>query len=266
MLRTRLLAALVLLPIVLLVVAVGGLWYQGAVAAVLAIGVWELHRLTTARGYAPSLAVSWFLLAVILLSVTWPGLLGPGVALSVMLAMYMSLRNYHRGDAAPMISFSLTLGIALYVGWLGWHLLALRALPQGEWWTLTVLPCIFAADSGAYFVGTQFGRHKLVPWVSPKKSWEGYLGGVVFAVILGVVAVLLWRPRAPGMLPAHGAVIGLVVSLLSPLGDLTVSAFKRQAGVKDTGRLIPGHGGMMDRLDSVLIAAVLGYYYILWFT
>ncbi len=264
MLRTRLLVGIFLLPLVILVIMLGGAVYRIGVIGLLVIGVWELNRLMKAAGFAPPLLVSWLLLLVIVLAPDRPDVLGPGLAGVIILAMAFALRAYHHGDRSPLNGFALGLGIPLYLGWLGMHLLTLRALPGGQWWTLIVLPCTFAADTGAYFTGTWLGRHKLAPKISPKKTWEGYAGGVVFAVAFGLLVGCLWGAYEPQMLPWHGAAIGLLIGVVSPLGDLTVSVFKRQAGVKDTGRLIPGHGGAMDRLDSVLIAAVLGYYFVLW--
>jgi phosphatidate cytidylyltransferase len=265
MLRTRVLASLVLLPIVVAAVVLGGAAYSVGVTVLLGIGVWELNRMMRAEGYAPSLPVSWLLLLVIVLAVTWPSVLGPGFAGTIILALTVSLYRFHRGDTRPLNSFTLMLGVPLYIGWLGTHLLMLRALPAGEWWTLVLLTSTFATDSGAYLVGTWFGRHKLDPKVSPRKTWEGYAGGVASGVLLGAAAaLLLGSTLAPSIQPWHGAVLGLLVAVVTPLGDLGVSAFKRQAGVKDSSRLIPGHGGVMDRLDTVLVAAVLGYYFVLW--
>lgn len=264
MLRTRLIVGIVLLPLVVLVIMAGGAIYQLGVLGLLAIGVWELNRMMRAAGYIPSLLVSWLLLVVIVFAPERPDVLGPGVAAAILLAMAAALHAFYHGDKSPLNGFALGLGIPLYLGWLGVHLLTLRALPGGEWWTLIVIPCTFAADTGAYAIGTMWGRHKLASRISPKKTWEGYAGGVVFATFFGLLAGGMWGIHVPQMLPWHGAVIGLLIGLFSPLGDLAVSVFKRQVGIKDTGRLIPGHGGAMDRLDTVLIAAVLGYYFVTW--
>ncbi len=273
MLRTRVAVSLVLLPIFAALVVAGNGYYLAGVALALSLGAWELNRLMKAGGYYPSLSISLLLLGVLLLveywSQTWPGganVLRPGVTLCIILAMYWSLRGYYRGNKMPLANFSLTLANGLYLGWLGAHLLALRSLPAGEWWTLTVLPAVFAADSGAYMVGMRFGRHKLAPWVSPKKTWEGFIGGIVFAAVFTALVGGLWWWRDPCLNIFHGAIIGTLIAIGAPLGDLTVSAFKRQFGAKDTSHLIPGHGGVMDRMDSILVAVVIGYYYILWFT
>ena len=157
------------------------------------------------------------------------------------------------------------MGIGLYLGWLGVSLIQIRLLPDGMWWVLTVLPTIFAADTGAYVVGRTWGRHALAPWVSPHKTWEGFFGGVGWAVVFGLGATLLWQTQAPAVRPVHGLLLGLILGVFAPVGDLAVSAFKRQVGAKEASHLIPGHGGFMDRLDSVLVAAALAYYYLLWF-
>jgi len=135
----------------------------------------------------------------------------------------------------------------------------LRQLPQGERWLLLTLIGTWLADSGAYFVGSKFGRHKLTPTLSPKKSWEGLLGGVICGPVInaGVAAAF-------GLPPLAGAVLGLIGATIGTLGDLSISMIKRQVGAKDSGQLIPGHGGALDRLDSLLFSVIVGYYYISW--
>lgn len=125
-------------------------------------------------------------------------------------------------------------------------------LDQGAWWTLYVLVLVWAADTGAYVAGKSFGRHRLAPLVSPGKTWEGVLGGLALAGVCAVVAApLLGVPRLPLLVGS------LVVAAFSVVGDLTESLLKRFAGLKDSGQLIPGHGGVMDRLDSITAAAPL---------
>ena len=122
------------------------------------------------------------------------------------------------------------------------------------------------ADSGAYSIGARYGKHKLAPRLSPKKSWEGYLTGVFTGTLYGgffALAYSTWGPLEISI--GQGAVLGLVLSVIAPLGDLGESLFKRPVGIKDSGTFIPGHGGAFDRLDSWLWAAVIGYYYIQWF-
>lgn len=265
MLLTRTLVAVVALPVLVLIVLAGGAVYQIAAALLLARGVWELIHLARLEGYAPSFALAAAALLVILGAVRWPDLLGPGLALVILLALALMLLRFQRGDATPLNSFSITLAAGLLLGWPGARLLLLRLLPDGQWWTLLVLFCTFVADTGAYFVGTAFGKHKMAPRISPKKSWEGYAGGVAAAAIFGLAVGALAGPSLPGLTAGHGLALGLLIALVTPLGDFGMSAFKRQAHVKDSSHLIPGHGGMLDRLDTVLVAAVLGYYYLVWF-
>ena len=122
---------------------------------------------------------------------------------------------------------------------------------------------MIVADSAAYFVGRRFGKRKMSPRVSPKKTWEGFVGGVIVTPIFGALVGLL--PAAQVITPLHGAILGLLISLIGPIGDLGESVIKRQAGVKDSSNLIPGHGGILDRTDSVLVSSAVGYYYLLWF-
>jgi phosphatidate cytidylyltransferase len=265
MLRTRILVSLAVLPVMVAVIVAGEPFYQVTVAVLLGLGAWELNRLMQAGGYAPSLAVSWLVSGVCLLAVTRPDVLGPGLTLGILLALGAMLARFRAGAGSPLNEFALTVGIGLYLGWLGASLIQIRLLPDGMWWVLTVLPIIFAADTGAFAVGRTWGRHALAPWVSPHKTWEGYFGGVVWAVGFGLMATLLWQVRAPAVRPVHGLLLGLILGVSAPMGDLAVSAFKRQVGAKEASHLIPGHGGFMDRLDSVLVAAALAYYYLLWF-
>lgn len=265
MLRSRILVALGTLPVLVAVIVIGEPLYQLTVAVLLGMGAWELNRLMQAGGYAPSLAVSWLVVGVCLLAVTRPDVLGPGMTLSILLALGWMLFRFRGGAQSPLNEFALTVGIGLYLGWLGAGLVQIRLLPDGLWWILTVLPIVFAADTGAYVVGRTWGRHALAPWVSPHKTWEGYFGGVAWAVGFGLLGALLWQTQAPAVQPIHGLLLGLLLGVLAPMGDLAVSAFKRQVGAKEASHLIPGHGGFMDRLDTVLVAVALAYYYILWF-
>jgi phosphatidate cytidylyltransferase len=120
---------------------------------------------------------------------------------------------------------------------------------------------------GAYVIGHMWGRHKLSPRLSPRKTWEGYLGGIVSGVVLTTLFAAMWQAWGSaelGITPLRGALVGLVMSVFPTLGDLGESMIKRQVGVKDSSNLLPGHGGFFDRIDSWLWAVVLGYYLITW--
>jgi phosphatidate cytidylyltransferase len=129
------------------------------------------------------------------------------------------------------------------------QVLALRLSPEGLWWLLFGLLITWTNDTAAYFVGVTIGRHKLWPRLSPKKTWEGTIGGWVAATLLGGM-LALWLPLSKSLV--YGAGLGALCGVLALFGDLAISMVKRQVGVKDSGKLFPGHGGMLDRIDSVL--------------
>jgi phosphatidate cytidylyltransferase len=138
-------------------------------------------------------------------------------------------------------------------------MLSLRTLSGGAYRLFATFGITWLADTGAYFIGKAWGRHRMAPDVSPKKTWEGYWGGVACGTIGGAILTGIG-----GIGWGHGIALGLLLSVATPLGDLGVSMIKRQARVKDTSTLIPGHGGILDRVDSLLVAGAIGYYYFLW--
>ena len=187
------------------------------------------------------------------------------LSLVIFLTTLAALVQYESGNEHAALNFGISLSGILYLGWLGSFLVALRAIPDGRGWLLTALPVVWLADSGAYFIGRWLGKAKMTPRLSPKKSWAGLAGAIIFGTLSGVGLVALWQ--VTGWLPAdmplwQGAVMGFVVALLSPIGDLMISLIKRTVGVKDTGNLIPGHGGVLDRIDTWIWGALIGYYLI----
>jgi phosphatidate cytidylyltransferase len=265
MLRERVAIALLLLPVVLWVVGIGGWVFALAIALVLGLCAVEyvlIFRRIGARASMPLVVGGAVALA---LTRAEGGFEHAPLVLASMclLAMTWHLVDYERGAAASGTDFALTLGGALYLGWIGSYLISLRSLSDGEWWFLTALPSVWLADSAAYSIGRRFGRHKLAPRLSPKKTWEGYLAGVLAGAASGAALGSLWRlGAAPGspLTLWTGLVCGLLLAIVSPLGDVGVSMIKRQIQVKDSGTLLPGHGGALDRVDSWLWAGVLGYY------
>lgn len=218
------------------------------------------------KGARPSPVLATALLWVLLLNVQFPDwdLLRPGVSLVLISAVTWQLTR-HKGN--PIVDWALTLTGPLYVGWFGAHLISLRNLPGGLWWTVTTLASIWAADGAAYLVGRAWGRHKLAPRVSPGKTWEGWVSGIIVSAPTTAGLAALWGLAAgpEGPTPLEGLLSGLVIASAAPLGDLFVSKIKRLVGVKDTGVIFPGHGGALDRIDSLLWAVVIGYYFAVWF-
>jgi phosphatidate cytidylyltransferase len=235
------------------------------VAAAVLLGASELFTLLAKGGMAPLRATGFVVMAVIFVDVARPGGLPgsawPLAAVGVLLSML--LRSPDLALAVP--SGAGTLLAAAYLGGLGGSIAALRILePAGEgaWRMLLLLAIVMGADTAAFFVGSALGRRKLAPAISPGKTVEGLVGGLVGGV-LGALAVRWAGLRS---LPIdHGVWLGLAAAALGTAGDLAESLVKRWAGVKDSGALFPGHGGMLDRLDSLLFAAPVLYYYFVFF-
>ncbi len=252
----RFLSVLVLLPIVLSLLWVGGWWFFGLIAVLMVLATWEYVRMLSHLGYHPSYPFALALVCVVLLvfHLGDTTFLQPAVAA----LLICSLAWHVFGDKTDtrIENWLLPLAGALYISWTSGYMLALRALPGGAYRLFVSFAITWAADSGAYFCGRTWGRHHMAPRLSPNKTWEGYAGGVVAGLIAGVLFLgfgeLGW---------VHGAVLGLLLSVISPLGDLGVSMIKRQVGVKDSGKLIPGHGGVFDRADSLFVTVVVAYMY-----
>ena len=273
MLRQRLLVALVSIPALAAVIVWGGLLYLVTLALAFALSAWEYARLfRTSGGHRPALPL--IVTGVILLVISgWYPQLNPGgllFAACVGAALTWHLIDFEAGATTSATDFGITVGGILYLGWLGSYFASLRLLPEGLWWLLTALTAVMVTDAGAYTFGHLWGRHKMAPRLSPNKTWEGYGGGVVTSVVGTALLALMLQVAAVAQ-PASrltwqtGALLGLAIGVLSPLGDLGVSMFKRQFGVKDTGTLLPGHGGMFDRIDSWLVAMPIAYYLTLIF-
>jgi phosphatidate cytidylyltransferase len=265
MLRQRVLVTLVLLPVGLWIFALGGWVYAAAMALVLALAAREYGGLFRRGGLRPSQ----FLLvagaaALVLARQAWGFDHSPDLLAALALAaMTWHLVDFERGASHSGTDFAVTLGGVTYLGLVGAYLVSLRNLPDGLWWLLISLPAVWIGDSAAYFIGRAYGRHKMAPRLSPKKSWEGYAAGIVGAALAGAGLAALYRVgfhQAPSVTVAAGLVLGLVLGIVTPLGDVGISMMKREMQVKDTGTLLPGHGGVLDRIDSWLWAGVLGYY------
>jgi phosphatidate cytidylyltransferase len=231
------------------------------VAAAALLGGAEFFRLLAAGGVAPLRGVGFVLLAVIFVDVARPGAFPGSVWPLAVVALLASALLRSRDIALAVPAGAGTLLGAAYLGGLGGCIAALRVLDpldEGAWRVLLLLAVVMSADTAAFFVGSTLGRRKLAPAVSPGKTVEGLLGGLAGGA-LGALAVRWAGLR--GLPLAHAVGLGLGAAALGTVGDLAESLLKRWAGVKDSGRLFPGHGGMLDRLDSLLFAAPVLYYY-----
>jgi phosphatidate cytidylyltransferase len=262
-LARRVVTALVVLPIVLAGLLLGPpLLGAATVLTLLLLGLWEFFGLIEARGLAPyrvtGVVVMVAAFGEVVTRLDW---VGPPVWPMIALVSLTSLLLRVGDFAATVPAAALTLTGATYLGALGGTIAGLRLLePQvlASWRLVLLLAIIMAADTLAFFVGSALGRRKLAPAISPGKTLEGAAGGLLGG-IAGAMAV--WAAGLPGVPAWHAGLLGAVVAILGMLGDLLESLLKRWAGVKDSGRLFPGHGGMLDRLDSLLFGAPVLYYY-----
>ena len=200
------------------------------------------------------------LLAILLASLQWPGLVSVRTACLAALATVLASRLITpREITHGLLDSAVLLFGVLYVGLTLGTLLSTRSLPEGEWLIFFLFLVTWAGDAGAYYAGMTLGRHKLAPVVSPNKTIEGLIGGLLLAVL---VAFLARAWFLPSFSPIDCLTTGLLLTGAGVVGDLTESVLKRSAGVKDSGGIIPAHGGMLDRLDSLLFAAPALYYYV----
>ena len=242
-------------------------WFTIVVAICGVLAIFEFYRMVTAAKVPP---LTYFGLIWTLLFILSPhfdyNLLTPLLLVSaVILPLIWLLLRRQKEEA--LTSWAWTIAGILYIGWLLSYLVALRgletpAMPDaGRDWIFFALFTTFGSDTTAFFCGQALGRHKLAPHISPGKTWEGAIAGVFGAIMTSLLLVtILDLPLSYG----QAILLGLLVSIFGQLGDLTESLFKRKMGVKDSGKLLPGHGGVLDRTDSVVFAGIVVYYYLIW--
>jgi len=259
MLAQRVASAAVGIPIIVLLCWAGGPWYAGAVAFILLVagyefqapqhGAWAPLAVLSAALAAAMAAgafvgadwVLWFMIGGVFIPLVWVTV---------------------RGEPATALDDWLwSAGGIAYVGLLGAHLVLLRELPEGRDWVYLTVFGTFAVDTGAYFTGRTIGRRKLAPRVSPGKTVEGTIGGIAggFAAVL-LANYLLGQRLEPALIVP----LAIVLPLAAVTGDLAESILKRGMHVKDTSHIVPGHGGFLDRLDSLLFTFPMVYYFLIW--
>jgi len=238
-------------------------WFTILVAIWGLLAVYEFYKIVGGARVSPLIwfGLVWTLLFIISphcpYSPTLPLLLTSAVVLSL---IWLLVRPQKEG---AFLGWAWTMAGIVYIGWLLSHLVALRGLEDGRNWVFLALLATFGSDTAAYFTGRALGKHKLAPNISPGKTWEGTIAGFLGAIIIG----LLFTIPSPLSLPlGYGSaiILGLLISVFGQLGDLVESLLKRNMGVKDSGKLLPGHGGALDRIDSVVFAGVVVYYYVIW--
>lgn len=256
-------------PCLAIITLRGGVYFLLLIDLIIFLGMREFYVLMSAKGYRPfqalgifcGLAVSWYMFrggAAVSLIIT-------GTLLAIM------IRELLRRDMAHSLNhIAVTILGVMYVGWLGSHLVMLRELTAptdvggdvGARLVFFVAAVTWTGDTAAYMVGILIGRHPLLPRVSPKKTIEGSLGGLVASAAVGWLCT---RTFTPFLTPLSGVMLGVVASVFGQLGDLVESLLKRDVGIKDSARLLPGHGGVLDRFDSLFFSGSVLYYYFRFF-
>jgi phosphatidate cytidylyltransferase len=262
MLSQRVLSAVLFLPLFYVVTWVlPPAYFAALVLAAALIGQYEFYRMAQARGITPDRALGMALGALIVLQAYRPLLPGREqslLALFLLLILSMRLFSPRKVEGALEDVGATVLGI-LYVAFLFSFQVAVRMTVDGKQWLVFLFFVIWASDIGAYSIGIPFGRHRLYEKVSPKKSIEGLLGALAGAAGMALLCRAWFMPAMPA---GEAVAVGLLLAATGTIGDLAESLFKRSAGVKDSGALIPGHGGILDRMDSMLFAAPVLYYYL----
>ena len=274
-LRQRFLAAGVVPRVAVILVGVpclyaitqrGGVFFLLLVDLIILLGLYEFFRLMTAKGYRPSRLFGYAAAVAVSLHV-YRG--GPALTLLLTaILLLIMIREVFRPQVENALSnIAVTVFGVMYVGWLGSHFVLLRELPGslglesqlGARLVFFAALVIWACDTMAYVVGILVGRRKLAPRISPSKTWSGAIGGLLGGALAGWICAKTFLPI---ITPLAGAILGLTSAVLGQLGDLVESLLKRDAGLKDSARLLPGHGGVLDRVDSLLFSVPVLYY---WF-
>jgi phosphatidate cytidylyltransferase len=263
----RLLSGAVFVPVLIVVERLGGLAHLSLVLAIGWVGLVEFYRLLAARGERPYRALGLAAGSVIICSAYFQLGTHGNLLLTVVLIITMAIELLRSDNRGAVHAIGGTLFGVFYVAWLGSHLVFLRELPRlagldykiGSELVLFLFLCAWGCDTGAYLIGKAIGRHPLLPRVSPRKSVEGAIGGLVFGALCGLAASFTF---ASIFSPGRGVALGLLISASGQIGDLVESLLKRDSLSKDSAAamIIPGHGGVLDRFDSILFAAPVFYY------
>ncbi len=297
-LTQRVLVAIIGVPAILILTVLGGWWFFLFVQVVAVLGLNEFFSMASQKGCRPNralglgatLAIGFMLFFIDAAPFVFLGEMRFFliVAIVMFLALATLIVELWRDKPQAIANVSITGFGVMYVAFCLDSLLGIRSLFAAPWidvqaftalngaelelakerWAYMIVLCtivaIWICDTAAYFVGLSIGKHKLFPRISPKKSWEGAIGGFLFSGLGFALMAHFWLPVIPTV---HAIILGILIGIIGQLGDLSESLLKRDAGIKDSSNIIPGHGGILDRFDSILFVAPLVFIYlnILWY-
>lgn len=257
MLKQRIITAIIGIPLLIAITWFGEPWFTLLVIFMAGIGSFEFYRMASNIKIQPItyLGMAWVLLFILSphcpYPATTPFLITSAIFISLIWLLFRPRQGQHFSN------WAWTMAGVLYIGWMLSHWVSLRNLETGRDLVFWAMFTTFASDTSSFFVGRTWGKRLMVPSISPGKTWEGAIGGLlassIASLILGMIFTLpfnYWQT----------ALLGGIISVFAQLGDLVESLLKRNTGAKDAGKLIPGHGGMLDRLDSLIFTGVVVYY------
>ncbi len=267
MLKHRVITAIVGVPIIVFAIWFGAPWFTVLIAAAALAGTYEFYCMARFDRREPLFYLGLLSTLALVLSPHYahrdPGVLPMVVTTALLVSLTLLLRRPSRENSFR--NWAWMIAGALYVGWMLSYWVSLRGMDDGRSWVYIAMLTVFANDTGAFFVGRALGRHKLAPAISPAKTWEGALGGLICAILGAVVtAAILSLISAFTFSYWQIIALGTIVGLFAQLGDLVESLLKRNTGAKESGRLLPGHGGILDRFDSIIFVGAVVYYYVIW--
>ncbi len=257
MLRHRILTSIVLVPLLIVAIWFGEPWFSILMAAIAGVAGWEFYRMESKAKVRPLtyFGVFWIVLLIGIPHCTYTAALPTLISSAIIISLLWLLFRQPRDQA--FTSWSWTIAGVFYVGWMLSYWIRLRDLEIGKELVFLAMFTTFINDTGAFFIGRTWGKHKMAPSISSGKTWEGAIGGLLCSVAASLVIALIFNlPYSYWQI----ALAGFIISVFAQLGDLVESLLKRNTGVKDAGKLVPGHGGMLDRFDSLIFTGVIVYY------
>ncbi|MDY7018704.1 MAG: phosphatidate cytidylyltransferase [Chloroflexota bacterium] len=267
MLKQRVVTAAIGIPVIVLAIWFGDPWFSFLIAVVAVGGTFEFYRMGRGEGGNYPLIYFGLLwsLAIVLspLSLHYQAINSLPMIMVIAIVISLFLTLFHSPRERAFRNWAWIAAGVLCVGWMLSYWLNLRILEDGRNWVYLAILTIFANDTGAFFIGREWGKHSLAPNISPGKTWEGAIGGLVSAILGAIIVMAILNLISPFALKYWQIILlGFLISLFAQLGDLVESLLKRNMGVKDSGKLLPGHGGILDRFDSFIFVGPAVYYYI----
>ena len=262
MLAKRTLSSVIIVLIATILILFGGWIYAAGIAVILSIAVWEFVAMFKHGGFytKPTLTAVIALVAIILRNLADQVFFSMGLVLAIFAICISFIYTYKEHREKTAVPLAVGLAAFAFIVIPGAFLIDLRNMQYGIAWVIVSILPASLGDVGAYLIGSLIGKHRLAPSLSPNKTLEGYFGGICFAGIAGVILGFTYSSLGIDQSPVIITLICVVIGIFAPLGDLTKSIIKRNFSLKDTGNLIPGHGGMLDRIDTILWAAPMTFF------